>query len=251
MGDNDMAIPKIIHQTYRSTDVPLALRPGIAQLRAMNPGWDYRFYDDAAVERFIQSEFKPEFYRAYRRINPVYGAARADFFRYLLLFRYGGVYLDLKSTTVRPLDETLHPDDECVLSFWPNQPHQSMPGVGMHPFLHDQGFERGEFQNWHVIAAPEHPLLRCVISFMMHCINAHAGNPEIRGRLGVLMTTGPIMYTLGLARGLGAHAHRVASSSDLLGLRYSSVDGHAQHFPAHYATQTGPVVLSDRELDGL
>ena len=238
-----MAIPRIIHQTYRSADVPPALRPGIERLRAMNPGWEYRFYDDAAVEAFIRREYRPEFYRAYRRINPVYGAARADFFRYLLMYRCGGVYLDLKSTTERPLDDSLRGDDEYVLSFWPNLPHQSAPGAGMHRVLHEQGFVRGEFQNWHIIAAPQHPLLHYVTGFMLHCMEAHAGDPQIHGKYGVLMTTGPIMYTLALGRGLGAHAHRLVGSSDELGLRYSSVAGHAQHFPGHYASQQGPVVL--------
>ena len=241
-----MAIPRILHQTYRSADaVPAALRPGIERLRAMNPGWDYRFYDDAAVEDFIRSEYKPEFHRAYRRINPVYGPARADFFRYLLMYRYGGVYLDLKSTTVRPLDETLRADDEYVLAFWPNQPHQSVPRAGMHRVLSEQGFVRGELQNWHIIVAPRHPLLQYVISFMMHCIQAHAGDPQVCGRHGVLMTTGPIMYTLALARGLGAYPHRVVDSSDDLGLRYSSVERHDLHFPGHYAGQTAPVILPE------
>lgn len=245
-----MAIPRIIHQTYRSADVPSALRPGIAQLRAMNPGWDYRFYDDAAVEDFIRSEYKPEFYEAYCRINPVYGPARADFFRYLMIYRQGGVYLDLKSTTTRPLDTSLRADDEYVLTFWPNRRHESTPHAGMHQVLSDQGFVRGEFQNWHVIAEPGHPLLQYVISFMMHCIRAHAGDPQIVGRYGVLMTTGPIMYTLALARGLGAYAHRVVGSSDELGLRYSSVAEHDQHFPDHYSRLTAPVILGGDALAG-
>ena len=241
-----MTIPKIIHQTYRSADaVPEAFRPGIAELRAMNPGWDYRFYDDAAVAAFIRDEFRPEFYQAFCRLNPAFGPARADFFRYLVVYRYGGVYLDIKSNTARPLDESLRPDDEYVLSFWPNGPHQSIPGFGIHQELTDQGFLRGEFQNWHLIAAPQHPLLRYVIGYMLHCIEAHAGRADVSGLHGVLLTTGPIMYTQALGRGLGAHAHRVVDSHHDLGLRYSSVNGHQRHFPGHYSTLDAPVVLSD------
>mgnify|MGYP001214340874 CR=1 FL=1 len=240
-----MTIPRIIHQTYRNADVPEALRPGIAELRAMNPDWDYRFYDDAAVADFIRGEFPPEFYRAYCRINPAYGPARADFFRYLVVYRHGGVYLDLKSTTARPLNETLRPDDDYLLSFWPNKPHQSMPGFGTHRVLTEQGFLRGEFQNWHLIATPGHPLLRYVASFMLHCIDAHAGRPDVQGIHGVLITTGPIMYTMALAKGLGMFPHRLVDTHHELGLRYSSVDGHEQHFPGHYSTLTAPVVLAD------
>ena len=89
-----MTIPKIIHQTYRSAAaVPEAFRPGIAELRAMNPGWDYRFYDDAAVAAFIRDEFRPEYYQAFCRLNPAFGPARADFFRYLVI-KTGDVHVE-------------------------------------------------------------------------------------------------------------------------------------------------------------
>ena len=40
----------------------------------------------------------------YERINPNYGAAKADIFRVLVLHKYGGVYFDIKSK-VDNLDE--------------------------------------------------------------------------------------------------------------------------------------------------
>ena len=38
----------------------------------------------------------------------------ADVFRYLAVYREGGVYLDVKSTVTCPLDEVLSPDDWAV-----------------------------------------------------------------------------------------------------------------------------------------
>lgn len=239
-----MPIPKIIHQTYRDAQIPSALQPGIEQLRRLNPGWEYRFYDDAAVDDFIRREYQPEMHRAYRRINPAYGAARADFFRYLVVYRYGGVYLDIKSTTSRPLDQSLRPDDEFVLSFWPNGAHQSKPGAGMHDELLPQGFVRGEIQNWHVIAVPEHPLLRYVVGSMLRRIEQSAGRHEVHGQYGVLRTTGPIMYTLALSQVLATLPHRLADSSDDLGLLYSSLPGEAHHhlLAGRYTTLTEPLI---------
>lgn len=77
----------------------------------MNPGWEHRLYDDADIEAFIRESYGDEILAYYHRIDRRYGAARADLFRYLLLYRLGGVYLDIKSTTVRPLDEVLRPDE--------------------------------------------------------------------------------------------------------------------------------------------
>ncbi|MCA3362157.1 MAG: hypothetical protein INF74_09420, partial [Roseomonas sp.] len=62
----------------------------------MNPDWEYRLYEDADCERFIRENYDAETFKLFRSIHPDYGAARADFFRYLLLYRLGGVYLDIK-----------------------------------------------------------------------------------------------------------------------------------------------------------
>lgn len=39
-------IPRILHQTYKSADVPQSARRLMLSWRTMNPGWDIRFYDD-------------------------------------------------------------------------------------------------------------------------------------------------------------------------------------------------------------
>jgi hypothetical protein len=58
-------IPKIIHQTYKSTAVPRTVRPFMQSWRRMNSDWEIRFYDDQACLEFVQREF-PEYLDAYR-----------------------------------------------------------------------------------------------------------------------------------------------------------------------------------------
>jgi hypothetical protein len=53
----------------------------VDELRIGNPGWQYRFDDDAAIESFILTEYGEKILALYRRIDPLYGAARADLFR--------------------------------------------------------------------------------------------------------------------------------------------------------------------------
>lgn len=49
------AIPRIIHQTHHTAELPQELKDSITALRTANPGWDYRFYDDADIEDFIRT----------------------------------------------------------------------------------------------------------------------------------------------------------------------------------------------------
>lgn len=58
-------IPQLIHQTYRSSQVPNSVRPMMQSWRQMNPNWEIRFYDDEACRDFVAKEF-PEYLEAYR-----------------------------------------------------------------------------------------------------------------------------------------------------------------------------------------
>ena len=71
-------IPKIIHQTYKTSSVPAAMLPYMASWRQKNSDWDVRFYDDAACLRFVMREF-PEYLRSYTSLSK--DVERSDFFR--------------------------------------------------------------------------------------------------------------------------------------------------------------------------
>lgn len=242
------AIPHIIHQTHRSQDgLPPAIRESIAALRARNPGWEYRFYDDKAVVRFIREAYGPDILAYFNRIDPRYGAARADLFRYLLMYRVGGVYLDIKSTTRRPLDDIVAHEDRLILAQWPH--NSRFEGFGRY----DQEFagkvEGGEFQQWHLICPPGHPYLFAVIQAVMRNIDCYIPRMHGSGGYAVLRLTGPIAYTLAVEPLLGLNRHRLVSDHQELGLEYSVYPGNADHqrlFRTHYTDLSGPIVRPSR-----
>ena len=82
-------IPKIIHQTYYNKNLPIQIQANINHLKNENPDWDFRLYDDDDIEKYIQSHF-PQLLTIYKKINPNYGAAKADFFRYIVMYKDGG-----------------------------------------------------------------------------------------------------------------------------------------------------------------
>lgn len=238
-------IPKIIHQTYPRTRVPPVIARNIEHLRAMNAGWRYRFYDDDAIAAFIGRHYDKRVNAAYHSIAPHYGAARADLFRYLLLYAVGGVYLDIKSSTSKPLDGVLHGDDSYVLAQWPNGPGAKYPELGCYPEL---AVKRGEFQQWHVIAEPGHPFLKAVIDAVLRNIAAYDPERDGVGKMGVLRLTGPIAYTRAIVPQLCEAPHRLVHSHRNLGLVYSVLLGkgtgaHEKLFASHYSQRTDPVVV--------
>lgn len=237
------AIPQIIHQTYFSHTVPAEIQANIATLKALNPLWDYRFYTDSDIVEFIQNNYDAQVLDYYNRINPAYGAAKADLFRYLVVYKCGGAYLDIKSSTAIALDDVLTAQDRYILSYWQNKPGQAFEGFGMHPEL---DVATGEFQQWHVIAAPGHPFLKAVIETVFSNIDRYLPSLHGVGQHGVVRVTGPVTYTLSILPLLPLHPHRIVSSEADLGLQYSIYNkfSHMHISKAtHYTVLKEPIVF--------
>lgn len=183
-----------IYQTTKSKAVSEAISTNIDKIRRLNPDWDYFLFDDSDIEEFIKQNYGEKMLGYYKRISPSYGAAKADFFRYLLIYSKGGVYLDIKSTLNKSLSAIFKDDDAYLLSYWDNLEGQDHHGFGHYPGIPDN-LERGEILQWYIAASPGHPLLRQIIIQMLHNIDSY--NPYINGVgwTGTVSTTGPVMYT--------------------------------------------------------
>jgi hypothetical protein len=234
-------VPRIIHQTFYDRKLPPQLQANVERLRAANPGWEYRFYDDADVAAFIQEHYPPLVWQYFQRIDACYGAARADLFRYLLLYKVGGVYLDIKSSATRPLDSVIRPGDRFLLSQWLHNDEERQAWGTHHEIRHIPG---GEYQQWHIVCAPGHPFLKAVLETVLSNIDLYDPHLHETGKRGVLRVTGPIAYTLAIQRVLAAHPHRVVDSLDDLGFEYNIFpnQSHQTTFKSHYSLQTAPIV---------
>lgn len=106
-------IPRVIHQTYKSSSVPSNLKVLMHSWRRMNEDWEIRFYDDEACMKFVQWEF-PEYLDAYRSLAN--NIERSDFFRQ--------VHLDfLDQACTLPLEAALLTIHDDIL-----QHKYSLPG---------------------------------------------------------------------------------------------------------------------------
>ncbi|XP_064641140.1 uncharacterized protein LOC135495994 [Lineus longissimus] len=110
-----MDIPKIIHQTWISEEIPKDYAKWIKSWQENHPGWQYWFWTDADCLRLIRERYPKflELYESYaQNIN------RADVIRYFILYEFGGVYADLDMESSKPLDGLLKDDaySQCFLS---------------------------------------------------------------------------------------------------------------------------------------
>jgi hypothetical protein len=238
------AIPRVIHQVYFTKQLPPEIRDNVDKLRSLNPGWEYKLYDDDHMAQFISSRYGSRVLGYYSRINKRYGASRADVFRYLLIYQEGGVYLDIKSSLQKPLDEVIRVDDVYLLSRWRNAIGERYAGWGMHNALRRHGGQ--ELQQWHIIAAPGHPFSRAVITHVMQNIDDYNPLFQSTGKGGVIRVTGPIAYTRSIMPLLHLHRHRMVDSEKDLGLVYSIYDStntgsHKRIFKTHYTELREPV----------
>ena len=239
MGEH---IPKIVHQTYFTKTLPEKLQNNLDKMKAENPDWEFRLYDDKDITQFISAHFA-NLLPVYQRINTKYGAAKADFFRYLVMYKDGGVYLDIKSGLDKPLNSIIRTSDKYVLSHWPRFYPKIM--LGQHPGITNP---LGELQQWHIIAVFGHPFLKSVIENV--CNNIKHYNPLIHdfGSWGVFNLTGPIAYTEAIYPLLNKHPHRLENNHLDVGLIYVALDsndslgGHHQVFQKkHYSKLDEPI----------
>ena len=70
-------------------------RSVLANNQRLNPDIHFELWDDNDIDIFIQKEFNSNIYKAYKNIHPAIGAAKADFFRYCVIYRYGGMRVNV------------------------------------------------------------------------------------------------------------------------------------------------------------
>ena len=168
-----MSIPHILHQTWKSSELPAAFSEFQARWRAMHPGWSYRLWTDADNDQFVKTHY-PTWYELYRSFERE--IFRADMVRCLYLHHFGGVYVDLDIEPLRPLTHLIA-RHSCLL--------------GTEPEVHAQRLWRKSrlVSNAIMASEPGHPFwLR-----MLNEIARRARSPEqASSSKNPVDTTGPI-----------------------------------------------------------
>ncbi len=78
----------------------------------LNPEYEYYFFDNNDVKKFIRDNFDEEVLEAYDRLVP--GAYKADLFRYCYLYIHGGCYFDNKQILRQPIRNLIESNDTDI-----------------------------------------------------------------------------------------------------------------------------------------
>ena len=131
-----MTIPKIIYQTWKTKNLHENCLKIKNDIQKLNPEYEMILYDDKEIDEFIKINFDEFIYNCYSQLNV--GASKADFWRYCILYKNGGIYLDIDSNITKSLDHLIDENDQCIIT------REGNPGI---------------FNNWIMIFEKEHPVL--------------------------------------------------------------------------------------------
>ena len=161
-GISNIAIPKIIHQTYKSRTLPTDYKLWREQCMKLNPTWTFKLWTDSDNREFVANVY-PELLSLYDNYNA--NIKRIDMVRYLYLDTIGGMYMDLDFTCLKPFDESFD---------------------SIHEFTVAPQYKASysEFANAWMASPPNSPVVKQIIQKL----------PETQ-LLDVLSATGPVFLT--------------------------------------------------------
>lgn len=172
-------IPRLISQTWRSRTLPHAAARLSSEWQRLNVDFAYRLFTDEECAAVV-ADIAPHFLQDYLAFpHPV---MRADFFRYAVIYRDGGVYADIDMECLRPVGALIAGDDaifsvEALLTAERQRELQYA-----RPF---------QIANCIFAAPPRHPFLQAAIE---RCVTL-ARQPAPVGRDRIEDVTGPRMLT--------------------------------------------------------
>lgn len=170
-------IPQIIHQIYEDLSGPPCSLVEISQSwKEFNPDWEYRFWNKNDIEAFL-NEYYPEFISIYKAFP--FNVQRWDAIRYLILYKFGGLYVDMDYECTENITPILC-NVECAMGLEP-EAHALRSHV---PYIVGNAF---------MATVPGHPYFKELIDAVF--FNNGNNSTYIDSVELVLNTTGPFMTT--------------------------------------------------------
>ena len=164
-------IEKNIFQTWKEKQLHPLIQEKIDNIKKQNSDYKYYLYDDKDMDDFVNKHYNGEISDCYNKLNII--VAKADFWRYLILYKYGGIYLDIDSSINKPLNELINEEDKAIITA---QGHRNC-------YVNVQ---------WGMIFSKEHPILKKTIELVCDNIknNRYPNN--------IHKMTGPDVFTMAI-----------------------------------------------------
>lgn len=160
-------IPKIIHQTWKTKDIPDEWKDAVESCKKIHKGFKHMLWTHETMDKFVKKHYS-NFYKTYKSYE--YDIQRCDAFRFLVLYKYGGIYLDMDIVCNKQLNKLLHYDIVLARSY----------NVETY------------FSNAFFMVVPNHPFFKYCIDHLSENMN----NYQYFGKhLHVMSSAGPLFLT--------------------------------------------------------
>jgi mannosyltransferase OCH1-like enzyme len=147
-------IPRKIWQVCWDDPVPRVVQAYANTWTRENSEYVQCMCSAAQAEGLVREHY-PELVRVFRALSP---AARQDYFAYLVLFKFGGVFASPDTTCELPIRGMILPDDDLVVGLQPRLDSRVLArriGAQVH--------HNFPLQQWCLASAPGHPVIRFMV----------------------------------------------------------------------------------------
>ncbi len=197
--DPERLIPNQVYQTWKRPCVDETMARVMTAFRQVNAGFGFHFFDDARMQAYMDEVWGGhDIHGVFTATR--HGAARADIWRYCILYERGGVYLDIDSTLKIKLDEL--PKGIAELISFETNPLLSQTDPALFPedarylapppaLLHPGHL----VLNWCLMFCPKHPVLERVIERICRHASRYRGVSFENVAQAIFHFSGPLVLT--------------------------------------------------------
>jgi mannosyltransferase OCH1-like enzyme len=168
-------IPKVIYQSWKTKNLSEKMTEAVNKVKELNPEYKYELWDDNDCRQFLLEHFGINYANAFDAILP--GAFKCDFWRYCVLYIYGGIYMDIDMLPLVPFKEMIKDNDKFVSIV--DYKHKFTPDCCIY-----QAF---------IASVPKHPIL--YYSITMTFSNIVSRRLEMTDRFSI---TGPVVVGIAI-----------------------------------------------------
>lgn len=198
-------IPKIIYRCHKDKESISKYQKVFDSTSKLMPEYKQIIYDDNEIDKFIKDNFSDRIYKAYNSINPIYGPAKSDFFRYLIIYLYGGIYFDIKTGPKSSKVNNIIKNNQGknLISIGENKYVGLIPNFHLLPDGYDNWSSftntlHNEYVQFYIISPKGNKIMKQMIKQVVSNIEEGLKNKHYynKGNVSVVVMTGPIAYSL-------------------------------------------------------
>jgi hypothetical protein len=157
-------IPKIIHQTWHSETFPVIFKKIKETNKNVNSDFEFKLWHQEEgkpdnVEDLLKKEYS-ELWTIYEKCK--FGVQKADIIRLMLIYHYGGAYIDMDMLCLRSLNSLIDFDGNFMY-------------IAMEPKEQTQKLYNNEnvVCNAFIVAPPRHPILKQALEEIKQIHKSH------------------------------------------------------------------------------